>query len=234
MGPVSSARLSGSAGSLLLVTLTLAAIAFAAPTASAQQGRSELVLTNLPARNSKAYKDLIGLAGKTANGQILTLSQSEVWSMPTPLIEDVIRKGETMGVKMTRLGADWNEVLKPPSGPMTMSGKQETMMKDMESSQETMSVGMMMTPNPPSSIPLMKDHDAKVAIGSRPAGEIEKIIIPIKDKGNITVRRTSVDMRKDGCNWRGEIEGTGEPVALMWWKGGRFSACSPTAAACTA
>ena len=42
-------------------------------------------------------------------------------------------------------------------------------------------------------------------------------------RDSITVRRTSVDMKKDGCTWRGEIEGTGEPVMLMWWKGGRFN-----------
>jgi hypothetical protein len=212
------------AGRLLAAVSLSAAIVIAATSASAQQGRSEIVLTNLPPRGSKAYNDLIGLAGKTANGQILPLSQSEVWSMPTPLIEGVIRKGQSMGVRMTRLGADWNEVLKAPSGPMAMSSSQESMMKAMEQSKETMSVGMMMAPNPAViEYALMKDYDSKVAIGSRPAGHIQRIMIPLKDKGTITVNRTSVEMRKDGCNWRGEIEGTGEPVVLMWWKGGRFS-----------
>jgi hypothetical protein len=208
----------------MLAAQLLAAVALSVTPALAQQGRSELVLTNLPPKNSKAYKELIGLAGKTANGQVLPLSEAEVWSMPTPLIERVLRRGETMGVRMTRLGADWNEVLKPPSAPMAMSSSQESMMKAMESSKETMSVGMMTTPNAAVvEYALMKDHDQKEAIGKRPAGEIQKIMIPIKGKGTITVRRTSVEMRRDGCNWRGEIEGTGEPVALMWWKGGRFS-----------
>ena len=52
---------------------------------------------------------------------------------------------------------------------------------------------------------------------------ITKIVIPLNERETITVRRTSVDMKKDGCTWRGEIEGTGEPVMLMWWKGGRFN-----------
>jgi Metallo-peptidase family M12 len=214
------------AGFWMLAAQCLAVIATGiTPALAQQQGRrSELVLSNLPPRNSKAYRDLIGLAGKTANGQILPLSAAEVWSMPTPLIENVIRKGETLGVKMTRLGADWNEILKPPGAPMSMSSHQEEMMKAMESSKETMSVGMMTTPNAAVvEYALMKDSDPKVAIGKRPAAHIQKIMIPIKGKGTITVRRTKVEMRKDGCNWRGEIEGTGEPVALMWWKGGRFS-----------
>ena len=75
-------------------------------------GRSELILSNLPPKGSKAYKDLLGRAGKDANGQVLGFTQSEMWSMPTSRIEDVIRQGETLGVKMTRLGADWNQVLK--------------------------------------------------------------------------------------------------------------------------
>jgi hypothetical protein len=83
---------------------------------------------------------------------------------------------------------------------------------------------MMTTPNAAVvEYALMKDHDPKAAIGSRPAGHIQRIMIPLKGKGTITANRTSVEMRKDGCNWRGEVEGTGEPVVLMWWKGGRFS-----------
>ena len=65
-------------------------------------GRSELILTNLPSRRSKAYKNLRGLAGKEANGQVLGFTQSEMWSMPSSRIEGVIRQGEALGVKMTR------------------------------------------------------------------------------------------------------------------------------------
>jgi hypothetical protein len=86
------------------------------------------------------------------------------------LIEGVIRRGEAMGVRLTRLGADWNEVLKAPSAPMTMSSAQDSMMKSMQSAQETMSVGMMMAPT--SAVveyALMKDYDQKVAIGARPS-----------------------------------------------------------------
>src|SRR5262245_64296522 len=70
---------------------------------ASNDGRSGLILSNLPSKRSKAYKDLLGLAGKTANGQVLGFTQSEMWSMPTSRIEDVIRHGKTLGVKMTRL-----------------------------------------------------------------------------------------------------------------------------------
>jgi hypothetical protein len=52
----------------------------------------------------------------------------------------------------------------------------------------------------------------------------------LNERETITARRTSVDMKKDGCTWRGEIEGTGEPVMLMWWRAAASTACSPTRA----
>ena len=56
-----------------LTTLLLALAVIRGETAQAQansNGRSELILTNLPPRGSKAYKHLFGLAGKEANGQM--------------------------------------------------------------------------------------------------------------------------------------------------------------------
>ncbi|MGH6815767.1 MAG: hypothetical protein ACREC6_08685 [Hyphomicrobiaceae bacterium] len=57
----------------------------------------------------------------------------------------------------------------------------------------------------------------------RPTSAPPKIVIPLNDKETITARRTRVDRKTDGCTWYGQIERTGEPVILMWWKAGRFS-----------
>jgi Metallo-peptidase family M12 len=186
--------------------------------------RSELILTDLPPRGSRAYKHLLGLAGKQANGQVLGFTQSEMWSMPASRIESVIRRGEVLGVKMTRLGADWNQVLKDPSAPMAMSVAQETMMKALVGSKETMAAGLLISPNAAVvEYALLKDYDTKSAIGNRPAGSNAMIVIPIDDKESITVRRTDVSLKPDGVTWRGEIEGTGEPMMIMWWKSGQLS-----------
>jgi hypothetical protein len=211
-----------------LAVLSLASVVLTDRVAFGQEakddGRSELILTNLPPRRSKAYKDLRGLAGKEANGQVLGFTQSEMWSMPSSRIEGVIRQGEALGVKMTRLSADWNQILKAPSTPMATSGSQETLLKVLQGAKETVGVGMMASPNAAVvEYALMKDHDPKSAIGTRPAALISRIAIPLNDKETIAVRRTSVDMRHDGCSWRGEIDGTGEPVMIMWWKSGRFT-----------
>jgi hypothetical protein len=105
-----------------------------------------------------------------------------------------------------------------------MSRLQETTLKALVGTKETMGVGMMTSPNAAVvEYALMKDHDPKSVIGARPAARISKIAIPLNDRETIIVRRTSVDMRHDGCTWRGEIDGTGEPVMIMWWKSGRFT-----------
>src|SRR5215471_9369162 len=71
------------------------------------EGRAQLILSNLPPKKSQAYKDLLALAGKDVNGQLLGFTKSEMWSMPSSRIESVLRKGETLGVRMVRLAPDW-------------------------------------------------------------------------------------------------------------------------------
>ena len=218
------------AGRYAIVSLLAGIVVSAAavPTTLAQEAkksdeRAELILSNLPPKGSKAYKDLLRLAGKEAKGQVLTLSQSEMWSMPESRIDSVIRSGATLGVKTTKLGADWNHVLKTPSAPMAMTSAQESMMNAMKAAKETMGLGMMAAPQPAVvEYALMKDMEDKGG-GTRQGALPPKIVIPLNDKESLTVRRTSVDMKDNGCTWRGVIEGTGEPVMLMWWKGGRFS-----------
>jgi len=184
--------------SLLVLTFLAWTIAAGRPAVgqdARNDGRSELILSNLPPKGSKAYKDLLGLAGKTANGQVLGFTQSEMWSMPTARIEDVIRHGQTLGVRMTRLSADWNQVLKAPTAPMAMSPPQEAMMKAMTGSKQTTHIDVMASPNAALvEYALMKDHDPKSVIGTRPATLISKIVLPLSDKESITVRRTSIDM----------------------------------------
>ena len=199
------------------VVMTLAA---PIPTIFAQdQNRSELVLSNLPPKGSVTYRNLFRLAGKDAKAQVLSFTQSEMWSLHRSRVEAVIRRSADLGVKVTRLGSDWNHVLKVPAAPMAMSTAQESMMQAMKAAKETMNLGIMAAPEAALvEYALMKDAGGKRS-GTHPA----KIVIPLNDKERITVRRTSVDMRPNGCTWRGEIEGTNEPVALMWWKGGRFS-----------
>ena len=125
-----------------VVFAVLAAGAFTAPHALAQDRPSDrqmkVILSNLPPRGSRAHKDLLGLAGKEAKVQVLGFSQSEMWSMPRSRMGDVLGRGEHLGVKAIKLGTDWNHVLKPPSGQVSITGAQASILKAVEGSKETM------------------------------------------------------------------------------------------------
>jgi hypothetical protein len=43
-----------------------------------------------------------------------------------------------------------------------------------------------------------------------------RIVVHLNDEASIVVRRTSLEVKKNGWTWRGEIDGTREPVMIMW------------------
>ena len=45
----------------------------------------------------------------------------------------------------------------------------------------------------------------------------------LSDNTVLTIVRTSVDIRKDMCIWRGTVEGTDAPATIMWWPGGKMA-----------
>ena len=53
--------------------------------------------------------------------------------------------------------------------------------------------------------------------------QANRIIVHLDDQTRIAARRTSLEAKKNGWTWRGEVAETGEPVMMMWWKKGRVS-----------
>ena len=76
--------------------------------------RGEVILSNLPAKGTSAYKELLRIAGSKAKGQILSLTKSEVWKVPKSLIGRVKAHCEKTGVDIIPVQADWNQILKAP------------------------------------------------------------------------------------------------------------------------
>jgi hypothetical protein len=203
----------------------LAAAAFAMPffTAPAltadDANRVELIMENLPPAASKDYKALRGVAGPQAKGQALTMTKAEMWSVPPERVEELFRAALLKGVKITRLGSDWNHMFKSAPQASPMSDAQKSMMEMAKQSPSTMGVGMMSSP--PATVveyALTKGMNSTLKLAEDP-----RIVIPLGDGTSITVRRTRIDLTKDGCIWTGEVEETGEMVTLMWWSGGRLA-----------
>ena len=51
----------------------------------------------------------------------------------------------------------------------------------------------------------------------------QTILIPLNEMLTVTARRTEVSKTDDGYIWRGVIDGSGEPVTLLWWPSGRLA-----------
>ena len=63
------------------------------------------------------------------------------------------------------------------------------------------------------------------ALGSGRSGDWQanRIIVHLDHETLIAARRTSIEAKKNGWTWRGEMAETAEPAMMMWWKEGRVS-----------
>ncbi len=184
--------------------------------------RVPLIMTKLPPSGSATYKKIISKAGK-ARGQVLTLTKTEMWEVPKENVEAVKKAAVEHGAAATQLGANYNEMFHPAPADMRMSPKQSQMMEMAKTSRSTMGVGMMATPMAPMvEFALTKDAGPNI-VAPPTTKEAAKIRVKLSDKTELTIVRSNVDIRKDMCVWRGEVEGTGAPATIMWWPGGKIT-----------
>jgi hypothetical protein len=184
--------------------------------------RVPLIMTKLPPQNSATYKSIIKHAGK-ARGQVLTLTKTEMWEVPQENVEAVKKAAADHGAVATQLGSDWNHMFHSAPTGMKMSDKQKTMMERAKESKATMGVGMMATPMAPMvEYALTKDAGPNIG-GPATSQEAARISIKLSNSTQLTIVRTSVDIRKDMCVWRGAVEGTNAPATIMWWPGGKMA-----------
>src|SRR5215831_10769363 len=161
---------SGLLGCLVCLTVGLAL-------AQSQSERVPLIMTKLPPQASATYKSIIKHAGK-ARGQVLTLTKTEMWEVPTENVEAVKKAAATHGALATQLGNDWNRMFHSAPSDMKMNDKQKTMMERAKESRATMGVGMMATPMAPM-VEYALTKDAGPNIGG-PATSQEAARISIK------------------------------------------------------
>jgi hypothetical protein len=211
-------------GRLVMAALVVAAAALVQQTASAETGRAkqraELLLSGLPERASKDYADLLRLAGVDVRVKAGDIPSSEAWSLPRSRLKHLVERLDKLGVKRTVLDIDWNRLLQPPGLGLKMTSGQELVLDALKSSDETLVVGVMAAlKSAPAEYTLGWDARGKIT-ATRPGA---RIVIPFNDNERVTAVRKTVEMKREGWTWRGEVEGTGEPVLLMWWKGGKFT-----------
>jgi hypothetical protein len=179
--------------------------------------RQSLILSNLPAKQSADYRTLRDLAGEGENKD-LDMMKSEKWSVPVERLDVLLKAAAERGVRVSRLEENSNWALVPMAEGETMSSKQKNMMKKAMQSKAAMGARMMKSPAPDVlDYTLTKDADAE-----HPDAP-PSLVIPLNDKTVVTVRRTSVTKTPYGYEWHGVVEGTGQPVTLLCWPGGRLA-----------
>jgi len=180
--------------------------------------RVSLIMENLPPPNSATYMAIKKRAGK-ATGQVLTLTKTEMWSVPAENVEDVKEVAAQHGVGVNKLDAAWNHVLRLSPAELAMTDKQRSMVEQARASKATMGIGIVAAPGAPVvEYALTKDANTPAASKNQ-----AKITVALSERTVLTIARTSVDVKSDMCIWRGTVEGTGAPAVLMWWPGGKMA-----------
>ena len=186
--------------------------------AQTEKERTQLILSKLPPHSSAIYKAIRGFAGN-ATLQVLTLTKTEMWSVPNENVGAVKKVAARHGVSVNQLGADWDRVFRSARPDVIMNDKQKTMIELATASKATVGVRMMATAFPP----VVEYALTKEATSQAPARDAATISVALNDKTVLMITRTSVDIRAHMCIWRGTVDGTGAPATLMWWPGGKMT-----------
>jgi hypothetical protein len=193
-----------------LVCAGMHALAAGAALAQTSQEPVLLVLSNLPSGESNAYKAIRARAGEAAV-QALTLTKTEMWSVPGQNAEAVVRTAQQSGVEVSRLEENWNHILARAPADASASNQQRSMMQRAMASKAASGIALLRPP-PAGVVEYALTRNLGVA------GDTS-IRVSLSQDQVVTVRRTRVSVKDDMLVWRGRVEGTGAPATLMWWPG---------------
>ena len=76
-----------------------------------QDGHVQMIMSKLPPQASTTYRAIRKRAGSVAV-QVLTLTRTEMWSVPQDRVAAVKRSAARLGVGVNELAADWNHVFR--------------------------------------------------------------------------------------------------------------------------
>lgn len=167
----------------------------------------DVILSNLPARETTAYSEMYDAAGHP-DREILAMSKGEVWSISTEKFEMIQSLAQKAGAKIRKLDSGWNHALVPMQGTGAMTSSQSALMHAaMESKAAVGAIVMSL---------------ASGAAAEHMLGKSE-IVIPIAKGLSVTAKRTSLRKFDGGYAWHGVVSETGEPVTILWWASGRMA-----------
>ncbi len=205
--------------SMFGIAALLTVVSMSTVRAQNADARVELILEGLPAKGSPAYNALLRLAGD-AQGQVLPLSKTEMWAVRRSRLDALKKAATAQAIKLQELGDSWNELVHPMAADTVMDVAAKSMMDRAMQSKSTAGMAMMST-KPLGAV----EYALTKGINDKGSTQQPKTIkIAINDKTVITAVRSSVVVEGDHrCIWRGVVEGTGNPVTILWWASGRIT-----------
>ena len=182
---------------------------------TAREDRAHLVMSKLPPSNSADYEAIRVSAGDVIV-QPLTLTKTEMWSVPSENAEAVAKAAPRYGAEVSRLEANWNHIFALAPADMAMSATQRSMMQRAMASRAATEIAMFLPPR------AGVVEYALTRVGSAaPSGETA-IKVSLNKETTVAIARTSVSKKLNMLVWRGRVEGTGAPATLMWWPGAQM------------
>lgn len=201
---------------LRTIRLAIAAVLLATGSTHAADATG-VVLSNLPAKSTSDYADLKRIAGPE-HTESLAMTGAEMWTVPTDRIAALKEAASRHGITVNALGESWNHAFAPMQSQPSMTAEQKAMMHD--AMRQAPVMGMTMMALPPSQ---MLEYALTNGMGAGDGAERSSLVIQLTEHLAVSAHRTSVHKTKDGYAWHGTVEGTDEPVTLIWWVDGRLS-----------
>ena len=203
----------------LAVTLCLAlppAVAQTGPDAAAPPASEQVIITHMPAQQSRLRTILQKLLGKKS-GASLETTGSEVVSVPKGEASRLTKRLQALGARVVRLREKWNHILHRTKDRAPMTPTQQTAVDNITKAPETVNLGMLKLPEP-----------AVVELALKTEGSAQdrfaRVVLPLSDDKDITLVRTAPTVKTEGgFTWNGQVEETGERAVLMLWKDAHLS-----------
>lgn len=142
------------------------------------------------------------------------MTKAETWLVPSSLVPDLRRRAETVGVTVTVLDGQHFDALQPMQS-QHMTAQQSAIMHDAMNDRSTMGVSMMTLAAP---------EGLEYAL-TRSADEHGEPRVRFQLSKTVTVVAIRRSLMKEGDSyiWQGELDGTFEPVTLVYWPQGRLT-----------
>lgn len=203
--------------------------AFTALAALAETQPANLILWNLPAKDSPAYRTLREIAGIPGT-EVLAKTGAEMWTVARDRTQALREACGQFSVQIVELGEHpdelvsgiWARVDADESVPPPMANT--PFMQQAMRSPAVASVTMMKL-KPPALVEYALTRRDKPADGKEAVVKTAEGHVAIYLGGGVKVRakRRHMETRGDTIFWYGTSEDTGLPVSLMWSSDGRIS-----------